>query len=145
MIRVSANTDAAQLLSTCKLVWKLHYSLGERILNHDATVTYIQNLRRIYIELHLIMKLQFWRAGECGVLLHCYYSQVNSDTKLRLMVKLQFWSSGECGVPLRNYYSQVPADTKLHLMVKLQFSRSGECRVPLLAITLRSTLTLNFI
>ena len=30
-------------------------------------------------KLYLIVRLQFWRSNECGVPLHCYYSQVHSE------------------------------------------------------------------
>ena len=30
---------------------------------------------------HLIVKLQSWSFGECGVPLHCHYSQVHSDSE----------------------------------------------------------------
>ena len=29
---------------------------------------------------HLMIKLQFWRYEGCAVTLHCYYSQVHSDS-----------------------------------------------------------------
>ena len=32
-------------------------------------------------KLHLMVKLQFWRSGECGIPLHYHYSQVHSDSE----------------------------------------------------------------
>ena len=31
------------------------------------------------VKLHLVAKYQLWSSGECGVPLHCHYSQVHSD------------------------------------------------------------------
>ena len=30
---------------------------------------------------HLVVRLQFWRTEECGVCLHCHYTQIHSDPK----------------------------------------------------------------
>ena len=31
------------------------------------------------LKLHLVVRFRFWSPGECGVPLHCHYSQVHSD------------------------------------------------------------------
>ena len=31
--------------------------------------------------LHLMVRLEFWRSGECGVLFHCHYSHVHFDSR----------------------------------------------------------------
>ena len=31
------------------------------------------------VKLHLVARYQLWNSGECGVPLHCHYSQVHSD------------------------------------------------------------------
>ena len=31
------------------------------------------------VKLHLVARYQLWSSGECGVPLHCHYSQVHSD------------------------------------------------------------------
>ena len=42
-----------------------------------------EDLSEIYpgynVKLHLVVRFQFRRPGECGVLLHRHYSQVHSD------------------------------------------------------------------
>ena len=39
----------------------------------------IQSLPEYNTKMHLMVRHQFWRSEECGVSLHCHYSQVHSD------------------------------------------------------------------
>ena len=34
-----------------------------------------------YSQLHMLVRLLFWRSGDYGASLHCYYSQVHSEPK----------------------------------------------------------------
>ena len=47
-----------------KIKWKVHLKKG--FSGYD-------------IQLHQMMKIQFWSSGECEVTLYRYYSQVHTD------------------------------------------------------------------
>ena len=40
---------------------------------------YLKNSGGYDVKLHLVARFQLWNSGECGVPLHCHYSQVHSD------------------------------------------------------------------
>ena len=42
-------------------------------------------------KLHLMVKLQFQSSGECGVHLHCHYSQVHSDPEWYYLLGSHLW------------------------------------------------------
>ena len=43
------------------------------------------------IKLHLIMRIQFWRSWEYGVLLRCHYSHVHSDPDRYYLIGSYLW------------------------------------------------------
>ena len=43
------------------------------------------------IQKHLMICLQFWNVGECGVPLRCHYSQVNSDSEFKYLFGSYLW------------------------------------------------------
>ena len=62
-------------------------------------------------ELHLMVRLQSWSFGECGVLLHCHYSQVHS---LEMVVLVRVRSMGQ--IEMFNHFtvSKQMTDVKLN-------------------------------